>query len=152
LIKNVTAIAAGTAAIVLAAGGYSLGAVTASKATTDTICASARNVPVRVYAKSARCPAGDHAVRWTITPPTPPQPAPAPVVVEGSPTSSDPATAIAQCPKGDYAVGGGFSDSAAASPGAMPVFVSEPVNGDTAWQVMADGSQGAYAVCEAVTP
>jgi hypothetical protein len=53
---------------VAAVGGYSFGATTSKPAA--TICATARNVPSHVYARSATCPRGQHAIRWSTAAPS----------------------------------------------------------------------------------
>jgi hypothetical protein len=134
MIKRLAVLGATAAAIVIGLGGYALGA---TKAHTDTICATSKNVPAKVYASSHACPKGDHAVRWTITPQAP---EPTPTVVEGLDNGSSSATA--QCPNGDYAVGGGYQGSASGLAG-----ISEPSNNDTAWYVAGSRGINAYAVC-----
>jgi hypothetical protein len=145
-LKRRALIVAGVAlGAVLAAGGYSLGASTASASnvTTDTVCATAKNVPVSILDHTTRCPRRDHAIKWTT-------PSLSPTVVV---SASGQGSATATCPAGDYATGGsGYWDQTDV---VGNVISSPETNGGSTpigWSASGGGGATlyvtAYAICQ----
>jgi hypothetical protein len=143
--------------VVLAAGGYSLGA--AKAAPVDTACVTSRNVPSHLYGSTHSCPRGQHKLQWDQrgTPSTAGPSGLDEIMVKGT-EPSGPSWSLATCPKSHpYLLSGGGSWTNI-EPNGYSSAISEPVppgsNGLStttwSWQVAVNGTNAstqAYAVC-----